>query len=105
MHVRHGFDQRQAQAVALPLTVQIVVDLLLAQQQIGDAVAAVVSLRGGHAREWVVGPKGSDQAAGTADDPFKTISRGGEKALPGDVILVKAGAHIAFIRDGKICNR
>ena len=46
-----------------------------------------------HAREWVVGQNGSDMAAGTAGDPFKTISKGAEEALPGDIILVRAGVY------------
>ncbi|MCP4848582.1 MAG: right-handed parallel beta-helix repeat-containing protein [Verrucomicrobiaceae bacterium] len=45
------------------------------------------------AREWVVGPDGSDEAAGTADDPFKTISKGADKAMAGDIILVRAGVY------------
>jgi len=57
------------------------------------AAGVLTCLQVGHARQWVIDVKGSDQAAGTADDPFKTISRGAEKALPGDTVVVRAGVY------------
>ena len=52
-----------------------------------------VSVEGINARQWVIDPQGDDVGGGTAEDPFRTISRGAEKAQPGDVVLVRAGIY------------
>ena len=41
----------------------------------------------------VVATTGEDVAPGTADKPFRTISRAAEVAMPGDTILVRAGVY------------
>jgi parallel beta-helix repeat protein len=53
--------------------------------------AALTGLAG--ARTWVVSNEGDDRAAGTPEAPFRTISRGAEAAMPGDVVLVRAGVY------------
>ncbi len=40
-----------------------------------------------------VSPDGSDDAPGTAGRPLRTISRAAERAMPGDVVLVRAGIY------------
>jgi len=40
-----------------------------------------------------VSPTGSDQAAGTAEAPFRTVQRGADTAQPGDVVLVAPGIY------------
>ncbi len=44
-------------------------------------------------KEWTVSPAGSDGANGTAQAPFKTISRAVLAAEPGDRILVLSGTY------------
>ncbi|SEN00582.1 Nitrous oxidase accessory protein NosD, contains tandem CASH domains [Stigmatella aurantiaca] len=44
-------------------------------------------------REWVVSPSGSDTAAGTAAQPFKTIGKATSMAGPGELIRVLAGTY------------
>jgi parallel beta-helix repeat protein len=50
----------------------------------------------GEGRIWVVAQdnsRASDQGPGTAEEPFKTISRAAERAEPGDEVLVHAGVY------------
>lgn len=42
---------------------------------------------------WHVSTAGDDSAAGSADHPFKTISRAAQAAMPGDTVLVRAGVY------------
>lgn len=42
---------------------------------------------------WVA-QAGDDQNEGSSEKPFKTISRGIEKATPGDIIYVRAGTYV-----------
>src|SRR5262245_61567454 len=44
-----------------------------------------------YTRDWVVSPTGSDSAAGTATQPFRTITRAVSMANPGERIVVNAG--------------
>lgn len=41
--------------------------------------------------EYHVAIQGSDQAPGTAEQPFRSISRAAALAVPGDIITVHAG--------------
>ena len=45
------------------------------------------------ATTWNVSTSGDDTNPGTAAEPFRTISRGAEAAMPGDTILVHAGIY------------
>jgi parallel beta-helix repeat protein len=56
-------------------------------------ITSVALVQGLYARQWVIDPEGDDLGEGTAGDPFRTISRGAEKAQPGDVVLVRAGVY------------
>jgi alpha-L-arabinofuranosidase len=44
-------------------------------------------------REYHVSVAGSDTAAGTADAPFRSISKAAQKAMPGDVVTVHEGLY------------
>jgi len=43
--------------------------------------------------QWHVDPTGNDGGAGTAADPYATVARGLDAALPGDTVLVHAGVY------------
>ncbi|MGA3264925.1 MAG: DUF1565 domain-containing protein, partial [Terracidiphilus sp.] len=66
--------------------------------------ASAVPVQG---RVWVVAqndPHASDQGAGTAEEPFKTISQAALLAQPGDQVLVHAGVYrerVAPVRGGE----
>lgn len=42
---------------------------------------------------YVVSPAGDDAAGGNAEHPLRTISEAAERAMPGDVVLVRAGVY------------
>jgi hypothetical protein len=44
-------------------------------------------------REYHVSVTGDDQGTGTRSDPFRTISRAAEAAMPGDVVIVHGGIY------------
>ncbi|MHC4743422.1 MAG: right-handed parallel beta-helix repeat-containing protein, partial [Planctomycetota bacterium] len=46
-----------------------------------------------HAATHVVAPSGNDRATGDASDPLRTISEAARRAMPGDMVLVKAGVY------------
>jgi len=47
--------------------------------------------------EYHVSITGNDQAKGTADEPFRTISRAASLALPGDTVIVHAGVYREWV--------
>ncbi len=47
--------------------------------------------------EYHVSIQGNDQATGTADQPFRTISRAAALALPGDTVTVHAGIYREWV--------
>ena len=49
-------------------------------------------------KEWYVGPTGSDSAAGTSTQPFRTIGRAVAAVGPGERILVSAGTYAERVR-------
>jgi len=60
---------------------------------VADAPAAAQSLK-----DWYVSPTGSDSAAGTSAQPFRTISRAIAAVGPGERILVNAGTYAERVR-------
>lgn len=58
----------------------------------GDQESRVEPLES-EGRTWIVSTLGKDEAEGSEDAPFRTISRAAQGALPGDTILVKAGVY------------
>ncbi|NLL00009.1 MAG: DUF1565 domain-containing protein [Clostridiales bacterium] len=47
--------------------------------------------------EYHVSIQGNDQAKGTVDQPFRTISRAAALALPGDTVIVHAGVYREWV--------
>lgn len=47
--------------------------------------------------EYHVAMQGSDQAPGTADKPFRSISRAAALAEPGDTVTVHAGTYREWV--------
>jgi hypothetical protein len=43
--------------------------------------------------EYYVSPKGSDEAPGSAAEPFRTVQRGVRAAKPGDTVFLRAGVY------------
>jgi len=60
---------------------------------VAEAPAAAQSLK-----DWYVSPTGSDSAAGTSAQPFRTISRAIAAVGPGERILVNAGTYAERVR-------
>lgn len=57
---------------------------------------------------YVVSPSGSDTNSGTAQQPFKTISKAAQVAQAGDVVVVKAGTYneqVNVVNAGTAQNR
>lgn len=74
---------------------------------LGWLVVGLGALPWAWGREWVVAqdhPQASDENPGTAERPFKTISRAAQGVEPGDVVVVKAGLYregVALRRSGR----
>jgi len=50
------------------------------------------------AAEYIVAPDGSDAAAGTLNQPFKTIQKAADVMQPGDVCTVRAGTYREWVK-------
>jgi hypothetical protein len=51
--------------------------------------------------EYHVAIHGNDQAPGTADQPFRTISRAAALAMPGDTVIVHAGVYREWVNPAR----
>jgi hypothetical protein len=51
--------------------------------------------------EYHVAIHGNDQASGTADEPFRTISRAAALAMPGDTVIVHAGVYREWVNPAR----
>ena len=49
------------------------------------------------AKEYHVSPQGSDADAGTLTQPFRTINRAAQLALPGDTVTVHEGVYREWV--------
>ena len=52
-------------------------------------------------KEYHVHPQGNDQAAGTQQAPFQTISRAAEVAWPGDRVIVHQGVYREWVKPAR----
>ena len=57
---------------------------------------ALLLATGSMGAEYHVSPDGSDAAAGTQADPWRTLQRAADAVAPGDHVLVRAGTYTGF---------
>src|SRR5512141_90066 len=68
---------------------------------LGALISSLIFASASLAREIHVSVKGNDSNAGTAQKPFRSISKAALVALPGDEVIVHAGTYREWVNPAR----
>lgn len=79
------------------LDISITLTMIPMKQFTSILLASCLCCSMANAKEYHVAVTGSDAGAGTSAEPFKTINRAAQAALPGDTVTVHAGTYREWV--------